>query len=252
MTRLRLVSFVLASALIPATAVLAMDPPADAPAKPPTRAPGGGTGDGVKGPKVPGDATKGDSQFGRGRMAMQDARVWNQALDQMLGELSPDQKTKIEAIRSEFKKSAEEWQKANGERMKELQGKVRDSLKNGGKPDQAVADEMKKLTDSRPRPEASQEKVLALPTPDQQTKFKANLASLQAQAEKRRKEARDGKGDEMGPDGKGGRGGDGTFPPGRGKGGKGGKGGDGSSGGSGGTGGTGGSGGSGGNGRSGG
>jgi len=39
-----------------------------------------------------------------------------------------------------------------------------------------------------------------------------HLASLQAQVDRGSKEARDGKGDEMGPDGKGGRGGDGTFP----------------------------------------
>jgi hypothetical protein len=87
------------------------------------------------------------------------------------------------------------------EAMKEGDGKA-----SAAKPDPAMMAEMQKLKDAMPKPEAVQQQVWELLTPEQQDSFKKRYDALQAEARKRQEErkAKDGKGgdamDPMKPD----------------------------------------------------
>jgi hypothetical protein len=141
--------------------------------------------------------------------------LWKRALEQTMPELPEDVQAKVKSIREDFERQVREFREANGPRMREIEQAMRErreAMKEGsgkdpaGKPDPAMMAEMQKLKDAMPKPEAAQQQVWELLTPEQQESFKKRYDALQAEARKRQDErkAKDGKGgdamDPMKPD----------------------------------------------------
>lgn len=237
MTSLRLASFALVAALVPAATIIAQSG-TGSPTPPPTRpgggsgsgtgagsGAGGGAGGGVGGPRVPGGAREGQRDFrgGEGRGGPRDGaaedRVWMQALDKISSTLQPEQKTKIDGIRDNYKKLMQSWQEKNGAEMKELQKQLGEARKAGQKPDPAVAERLEKIAQSRPRIDGVKTEIAAVLTPEQLAAHKSAMEALAKEREGARPGRRGGDrpaGDGM-DDGKSPPPGRGDRPPGRGK-----------------------------------
>ena len=167
---------------------------------------GGGTGNANKDRVRPGMAMLAERRNGE---------LWKRALEQTMPELPEDVQAKVKSIREDFERQVREFREANGPRMREIEQAMRErreAMKEGsgkdaaGKPDPAMMAEMQKLKDAMPKPEAAQQQVWELLTPEQQESFKKRYDALQAEARKRQDErkAKDGKGgdamDPMKPD----------------------------------------------------
>jgi len=230
MTLTRMASFVLAAALLPTTAILAQDAP-DRGSPPPTRPSGGdkgGAGDGVRGPRVPGGAGLGDSGFGerggaKGGREMRgqdgDATGWMRSLESISKDFTPEQTAQIKTIKDEWAAENTKWRDTNGAKMKEIQGKIGESRKAGGTPDPALLEEMRKLGATRPKFEASRNRIAALLTPPQLEAHKAAMDAMKKKMEEgKARGERGGRPGGDGADGKPGRGGAGEGGrPGRGR-----------------------------------
>lgn len=109
-------------------------PPAAPKAKRPPR--NAGDTDGVlSGPKVPADASKGDSSFGppdgkkgqRQQMqggGMMEAKLFMESIKSVMPMLSDDQRLKVDAIRESFQKEMSAWRETNGEKLKAMEEKM--------------------------------------------------------------------------------------------------------------------------------
>jgi hypothetical protein len=103
--------------------------------------------------------------------------LWKRALEQTMPELPEDVQAKVKSIREDFERQVREFREANGPRMREIEQAMRErreAMKEGsgkdaaGKPDPAMMAEMQKLKDAMPKPEAAQQQVWELLTPEQQ------------------------------------------------------------------------------------
>jgi len=203
LNHLTMASIVLAAALVPACLAGAQDNGGRGD-PPPTR-PGGGTdgngrgagggaggqgaGDGARerrgsGAGNPGAPDRGDAAGrgapGRGagpREAMRgdavETTAWLKAIDDLTRSLSEQQRAQIELVRTEWKVEQERWASINGEKMKQLQKKLSDARKDGGKPDAVLMDDMRKIVESRPKFEPYRRRIAAVFTPEQAAAHKA-------------------------------------------------------------------------------
>lgn len=193
-----------------------------------------GKGGDLGGPGVPPGAGEGDGEFGgqgkpgrRGQGApgemrgrMMEGAVWMRTLESMKPSMPAEQWAGIEKERDAFKAQMTKWQEANGKRLRELMGQMREARENGGQPDKATFEEMQKLNETRPKMEESQQRIFGMLSPEQQDAFKKLLAENEAKARERRGnreggpgEGGPGKGPRGGKGGKGGKGGDAPPPP---------------------------------------
>lgn len=186
-------------------------PPADRPANPPAQENGaapsakpdsgsgkpGTTDDGgaLRGPRVPDGASQGNGRFdggmregqrggaARGGMRGTDLeiRAWLRSIDEISDSLSAEQMAKVKSIREEWKAETDKWSAANGERMRELRSHLAGVRRDGGTPDKALTEEMRKIIESRPKFEPYRERVIGILDPTQ-------AAAQKAAFEKHRKE----------------------------------------------------------------
>lgn len=245
--RIKFATLVLAAALTPTAAVLASDDTgrSDPPPTRPSGGQGGATGDqkpgdgsGMRGPRVPGEAGKGDRGFngdrgGKGARQMMrggegEAMAWLKALDEIQRDLSEEQQAKIKVVRDEWKSVTDKWREGNATKMRDLQKKLSESRKGGSPADPVLMDQMRELIESRPKFDEYQRRMTAQLNPRQQETLKAGFAKqLEAITPKEGgPRGRDGAPGRPGNGATGGKGGEGGTG-GRGQGGRGGRGGDG-------------------------
>ena len=225
--------------------------PQDAPPK------GAGGGGGfLSGPTVPPGAAQGDGSFGSGdgkrpggggdrlMFVMQEIRMFREAMQSVVPDLTPEQSATIEKLGGDFQAEAMAWRTANADAIKALEDKMKaargsgkgprpnkgapadapngDGAKGGGaKPDQPMPDagapargqpsrevmeEAQKLKSTMPKFEPVREKIMAVLTPDQQATVKEAVGKMRKQGEGKRP---DGKR----PTGKGGDGSPAKAPP---------------------------------------
>jgi len=151
----------------------------------PPVAPGAHEGDGnFGGAGKPGKGGKGGQgpggMGGMGGDRNKGGRAWMITFKEIQPSLTDDQKSKTEQMKKDFEAKSEAWRKENGEKMKELAEQARGASASGGKPDQAVMDQLKQLNESRPKVEELQKQVFGTLTPDQQNDFKQKLAANEA------------------------------------------------------------------------
>ncbi len=199
----------------------------------------------LSGPEVPPEAGQGNGAFGaadgkkgqrQGQAGgpMQEVRLFMGALASIDTQLTDEQRTQIQAIRSDVEGKMKAWKDANGEQLSKLEEKMRGARGNGkganpgaepqgpppqdgqkgppggaGKPDKATMEEMQKLRETMPKMDAARDSIMAILTPAQQETLKSNMVGMRKAMDKR--EGGKGPGGK-GPGGKGpgGKGGDGS------------------------------------------
>lgn len=201
-----------------------------------------GSGDVLSGPEVPPEAGEGNGAFGGadgkkgqrqgpGGGAMQEVRLFMGALASIDTQLTEEQRTQIQAIRSDIEGKMKAWKEANGEQLGKLEEKMRASRgkdrpanqgkdgkpegappQGGAKPDKATMEEMRKLRDTMPKMESARDSIMAILTPQQQETLKSNMVGMRKAAEKRG-EREGGKGGRGGEGRKGGEGAPAKAPP---------------------------------------
>jgi len=183
MKRFRLASLIVAAALVPAAAAMAQTgngTGSGSNAPPPTR-PGGGSDEGLRGPRVPGQSGEGNRDFrggerrpgapGRGG-PVADERAWMAAFEKIQPPLSEEQQTQVKAFREEYQLQVKAWQEAHGAEFRELQQQVGEARRSGKEPDPAVAEKLKKVQESRPKAEGMQRRVMGVLTAEQRDSHK--------------------------------------------------------------------------------
>lgn len=274
-TRFSISSFALAAAIsLAGTAGTAWtataddtDPMTDPPA-PAKDSQGGGKkkrddGGFLSGPSVPPGAAQGGGSFGSGdgkrqggkggsggpggfMTAMQDARMFREALGSVMADLTDDQRTQVETLASGFQTEVQEWRTKNADQIKQLEEAFRamrggegkgarpgkDGQGKGGqgkspndggakpegakpeggaggeqrRPDPKMMEQMQALKATMPKFEPVREKIMAVLSADQQAAVKGALEKMRKKGGERGP-GRDGK------DGKGRDGAQGKAPP---------------------------------------
>ncbi len=210
-----------------------------------------GSGGVLAGPEVPPEAGEGNGAFGgadgkkgRGPGAgggpMMEVRLFMGALASIDTQLTDEQRTKIEAVRSDIEAKMKAWKEANGEALRVLEEKMRGTRgkdrpggqgkdgnpaggppqgpppqgpppqggppQGGGKPDKATVEQFEKLRETMPKMDAARDEIMAILTPAQQETLKSNMVGMRKAMEKRgdregRKGGKDGKDGKGGPNG---------------------------------------------------
>lgn len=142
-----------------------------------------------------GGGMQGRIRFGGGPMMMGDAL--SQFIN-MLGAinlktdftLTADQKTKIQAIRDEFKQQIDKWRAEHADELKQMeeqQQEMMTNLQQGNPPDPGQMMEMeqqrKQLMDTAPNGEDQVEQIRALFTPEQTKVFETEKVSIEKERE---------------------------------------------------------------------
>ena len=186
---------------------------------PPAGKDGGGPPQGAQGDK--GDkANKGqDRQGGRkqgmgGGSPQREAMAMGRALKELEATFTPDQKAKIDGMRTAFEAEAKAFRELNETKMRDLMEQAR-AAKDSGGDETAIKAEIEKIQAGRPDGKAFAEKIRAELTPEQQKTMDDKMAAM------RKEKGGQGKGGQgKGGQGKGGQGKGG--PDGQGRPGKGG------------------------------
>ncbi len=144
----------------------------------------------LAGPKVDDEAAREtDPQFGgtrrdRDRISAP-PRQWFGLLRTL--DLDEDQVPEVRRLVQSFQKAARAHQQANGQRLRELQGQVREARGAGRDVPAEVRRELGKLRSLAPRPAVYQAKIWSLLTETQQETMRAGLAQIRQRiAESRR------------------------------------------------------------------
>jgi hypothetical protein len=104
--------------------------------------------------------------------------------------LTADQKTKIQAIRDDFKKQTDEWRTQHAEEIKQVdeqQQEMMNGLQNGNMPDpgqmQEIEEQRRTLYESAPNGEDHIAQIKALFTRDQEKIFETHKAEIDSERE---------------------------------------------------------------------
>ncbi len=148
------------------------------------------SGDLLAGPKVDDESARGtDSQFGgagrdRDRISVP-SRQWFGLLRTL--DVDEDQVPEVRRLVQSFQKAARAHQQANGQRLRELQGQVREARGAGRDVPAEVRRELRKLRSLAPDAATYQAKIWSLLTETQQETMRAALAQIRQRiAESRR------------------------------------------------------------------
>jgi len=143
----------------------------------------------LAGPKVDDDAAREtDPQFGgagrdRARISVP-PRQWFGLLRTL--DLDEDQAPEVRRLVQSFQKAARAHQQANGQRLRELQGQLREARGAGRDVPVGVRRELGKLRSLAPKPAAYQAKIWSLLTETQQETMRAGLAQIRQRIAERR------------------------------------------------------------------
>ncbi len=143
----------------------------------------------LAGPKVDDDAAREtDPQFGgagrdRARVSVP-PRQWFGLLRKL--DLDEDQALEVRRLVQSFQKAARAHQQANGQRLRELQGQVREARGAGRDVPVGVPRELGKLRSLAPKPATYQAKIWSLLTETQQETMRAGLAQIRQRIAERR------------------------------------------------------------------
>jgi hypothetical protein len=143
----------------------------------------------LAGPKVDDDAAREtDPQFGgagrdRSRISVP-PRQWFGLLRTL--DLDEDQVPEVRRLVQSFQKAARAHQQANGQRLRELQGQVREARGAGRDVPAEVRRELGKLRSLAPKPAAYQAKIWSVLTETQQETMRAGLAQIRQRIAERR------------------------------------------------------------------
>ncbi|MEE9131729.1 MAG: hypothetical protein V3T84_17065 [Phycisphaerales bacterium] len=143
----------------------------------------------LAGPKVDDEAAREtDPQFGgagrdRARVLVP-PRQWFGLLRKL--DLDEDQDPEIRRLVQSFQKAARAHQQTNGQRLRELQGQVREARDAGRDLPVEVRRELGKLRSLAPKPAAYQMKIWSLLTETQQETMRAGLAQIRQRIAERR------------------------------------------------------------------
>ena len=144
----------------------------------------------LAGPKVDDEAAREtDPQFGgagrdRDRISAP-PRQWFGLLRKL--DVDEDQAPEVRRLVQSFQKAARAHQQANGQRLRELQGQVREARGAGRDVPSEVRRELRRLRSLAPKPAAYQAKIWSLLTETQQETMRAGLAQIRQRiAESRR------------------------------------------------------------------
>ncbi len=196
-----LMNTLLLSAALVAAPAFAINPPDGTPpdGNPPAQdgagkdrpAKGAGKGDG-----------KGMRGAASGRMqgAMAGYRMFADALKSVESSFTPEQKQKIDGLRTDFEAKAKEFQPLM-ESMMQKMAEARKAAEGDPAAMQALKEEMEAIREKAPRPEEFQKSVMAALNADQQTTVKQKLEAIKKEMGERAGKGADGK-RPGGPDGK--------------------------------------------------
>ena len=143
----------------------------------------------LAGPKVDDDAAREtDPQFGgagrdRARVLVP-PRQWFGLLRTL--DLDEDQVPEVRRLVQSFQKAARAHQQANGQRLRELQGQVREARGAGRDVPAEVRRELGQLRSLAPKPAAYQAKIWSVLTETQQETMRAGLAQIRQRIAERR------------------------------------------------------------------
>lgn len=149
-----------------------------------------------------------------------EVHAWLKAVDDIARDLSEEQLARIKVLRDEWKQTNDKWRDENSQKMRDLQRKLSEGRRDGGRPDPALMDQMRLLIESRPKFDETRTKISQVFTPEQvvahREAFQKQMAALTPIEGGPR--GRGGQGSPAGPGGDGvrGRGGAGGERPGRG------------------------------------
>ncbi len=135
----------------------------------------------LAGPKVDDDAAREtDPQFGgagrdRDRISAP-PRQWFGLLRKL--DVDEDKALEVRRLVQSFQKAARAHQQANGQRLRELQGQVREARGAGRDVPVEVRRELRKLRSLAPKPAAYQAKIWSVLTETQQETMRAGLAQI--------------------------------------------------------------------------
>ncbi len=175
--------------MLTGTTALAQTTRPDTSVKERAAAEGSSSKDLLAGPKVD-DAAAGDtdSRFGGPRRARSritvPIRQWFGLLTEL--DLDEDQALEVRRIVQSFQKAARAHQQANGRRLRELQGEVREARSAGQAVPAEVRRELEKLRSLAPKPAAYQVKIWRLLTESQQQTMRARVAQIRQRIAERR------------------------------------------------------------------
>ncbi len=157
----------------------------------------------LAGPKVDDEAAREtDPQFGgagrdRARVLVP-PRQWFGLLRKL--DVDEDQVPEVRRLVQSFQEAARAYQQTNGQRLRELQGQVREARGAGRDVPVEVRRELGKLRSLAPKPAAYQAKIWSLLTDTQQETMRAGLAQIRQRIAERRAAQRSTDAPAMGSD----------------------------------------------------